>query len=149
MIVDGWWDVYSHQHMGQCAELGAREKDITRADPDAFAAESHRRALVAQLPELRPAFDQNGTVTAGNASSINEAFSVVSLVSQRRLDPDPGRVNVHGGAVAIAHPIGGSGTRILVTSLYAMITRGCRAGGASLCSGGDDAITLLVERDAS
>ena len=77
---------------------------------------------------------------------INEAFSVVSLANQNKLGLDPARINVNGGAVALGHPIGASGARILVTLLHAMAKRDARTGGASLCIGGGEAITLLVER---
>jgi len=59
---------------------------------------------------------------------------------------DPARVNVNGGAVALGHPIGASGARILVTLLYAMEQRGARRGLASLCIGGGEAVALIVER---
>src|SRR3972149_4706834 len=117
MIHDGLWDVYNQIHMGQCAELCAKEKGISRADQDAFAAESYRRALAAQkegrfkaeivgvdigqkkgpprtvlddeeprrgdvekLAGLRPAFQKDGTITAGNASSINDGAAAVVLM---------------------------------------------------------------------
>src|SRR5262249_25454408 len=117
MILDGLWDVYNQVHMGNCAELCAKEKNITRADQDAFAAESYRRALAAQkegrfkaeivgveveqrkgppklaledeeprrgdiekLGALRPAFQKDGTVTAGNASSINDGGAAIVLM---------------------------------------------------------------------
>jgi acetyl-CoA C-acetyltransferase len=248
MVHDGLWDVYSNQHMGNCAELCAREKGISRQDQDAHAAESYRRALSAiesgkfkgeiapvtiktrkgelvvdrdeepgrgnidKLPGLRTAFDREGTVTAGNASSlndgaaavvlmsaeearrrgveplarivasaqhaqepewfttapaaaiekvcaragwkpvevdlweINEAFSVVSVANNRLLGIEPAKVNVWGGAVALGHPIGASGCRILVTLLGAMKDRGARRGAASLCLGGGGAVAMLVER---
>jgi len=248
MVHDGLWDVYNDQHMGNCAELCAKEKDISREDQDAFAAESYGRALTAiekghfkgeiapvtvktrkgdivvdtdeepgrgrveKLPKLRTAFDKEGTVTAGNASSlndggaavvlmskeeaekrglevlgrvvahaqfaqepewfttapagaiekackragwdpkeielweINEAFAVVSLVNERMLGLDRSKVNIDGGAVALGHPIGASGTRILVTLLHAMKRNGAKTGGASLCIGGGEGICLLVER---
>src|SRR6478672_12068218 len=116
MINDGLWDAYKSQHMGDCAELCAKEKGITRADQDAFAAESYKRALraqaegkfrgeivpveiaqrkgpptvvaddeepgrgdVAKLGALRPAFQKEGTVTAGNASSINDGAAALVL----------------------------------------------------------------------
>src|SRR5689334_9511788 len=248
MITDGLWDPYSNQHMGNCAELCAKEKGIPRSAQDEHAAESYRRALDAQkqghfkaeivavkiadkkgeisietdeepgrgsiekLPSLRTAFQKDGTITAGNASSINdggaavvlmsadeakrrgvkilarlvasgyhaqapewfttaptpaiknalarakwdarqvdlweinEAFSVVSVANNRLLDLDPAKVNVWGGAVALGHPIGASGARILVTLLHAMAARGAKTGGASLCIGGGEGIALLVER---
>jgi len=67
---------------------------------------------------------------------INEAFSVVAVCNNRLLGLDPAKVNVHGGAVALGHPIGASGTRILVTLLYAMAERNAKRGLASLCIGG-------------
>jgi len=248
MINDGLWDAYKSQHMGDCAELCAKEKGITRADQDAFAAESYRRALraiaegkfkgeivpveiaqrkgpptvvaddeepgrgdVAKLAALRPAFQKEGTVTAGNASSINdgaaalvlagadvaaargmkplarivasaghaqapewfttapagaiervlaragwkkddvdlweinEAFAVVSIANNKLLGLDPARVNVWGGAVALGHPIGASGARVLVTLLAALRDAGKRRGVASLCIGGGEGIALAVE----
>jgi acetyl-CoA C-acetyltransferase len=171
------------------------------------------RGKIEKLPTLRTAFENGGTVTAGNASSINdgaaavvlmarevaekrgltplarivahgqhaqapewfttapaaairtaceragwkpgdvdlweinEAFAVVSLVVNQMLGLDHQRVNVHGGAVALGHPIGASGTRILVTLLYAMKRRNARRGGASLCIGGGEGIALLLERN--
>jgi acetyl-CoA C-acetyltransferase len=249
MIHDGLWDAYGNVHMGDCAELCAKEKGITRADQDAFAVESYRRALraiaegkfkaeivpveipqkkgapkivaddeepgrgdVEKLPGLRPAFQKDGTVTAGNASSINdgaaalvlaaadvaaargwkplarivgaaghaqapewfttapagaierllakvgwkkddvdlweinEAFAVVSIANNRMLGLDPARVNVWGGAVALGHPIGASGARVLVTLLSALADGGKRRGVASLCIGGGEGIALAVER---
>jgi len=248
MISDGLWDAYKNIHMGDCAELCAKEKGITRADQDAFAAESYRRALAAQaegkfkgeivpveipqrkgtptvvaddeepgrgdvakLGALRPAFQKEGTVTAGNASSINdgaaalvlagadtaaargwkpiarivavgghaqapewfttapagaieraltragwktddvdlweinEAFAVVSIANNKLLGLDPARVNVWGGAVALGHPIGASGARVLVTLLSALKEMGKRRGVASLCIGGGEGIALAVE----
>jgi acetyl-CoA C-acetyltransferase len=249
LIHDGLWDAYGNVHMGDCAELCAKEKGISRADQDAFAAESYRRALraiaegkfrgeivpvelaqkkgpakiiaddeepgrgdVEKLSALRPAFQKDGTVTAGNASSINdgaaalvlaaadvaaargwkplarivgsaghaqapewfttapagaierllkriawkkddvdlweinEAFAVVSVVNNRMLGLDPARVNVWGGAVALGHPIGASGARVLVTLLAALADAGKRRGVASLCIGGGEGIALAVER---
>lgn len=248
MVHDGLWDVKTDQHMGNCAELCAREKGIGRDQQDEFAADSYRRATQAiadglfkdeiqavtvktrkgevvvdtdeepgrgrieKLPSLRTAFMKDGTVTAGNASSlndggaavvlmsadeakrrglavlativahghhahapewfttapaasiesackkagwdprevglweINEAFAVVSLVNNQLLSLDASRVNVNGGAVALGHPIGASGTRILVTLLHAMAQKHAKTGGASLCIGGGEGITLLVER---
>jgi acetyl-CoA C-acetyltransferase len=174
--------------------------------------EEPRRGDIEKLAGLRPAFAKDGTVTAGNASSlndggaavvlmdaetakkrglkalarivswgqhaqapewfttapagaienaarragwkvgdvdlweINEAFSVVSLANNQMLGLDPARVNVNGGAVALGHPIGASGARILATLLYAMAARGAKKGGASLCIGGGEGICLLVER---
>jgi acetyl-CoA C-acetyltransferase len=77
---------------------------------------------------------------------INEAFAVVSVANNRLLGLDPAAVNVRGGAVALGHPIGASGARILVTLLHAMKDLGKRRGLASLCIGGGEAVALVVER---
>jgi acetyl-CoA C-acetyltransferase len=77
---------------------------------------------------------------------INEAFSVVSLAINRELGLDGKNVNVHGGAVALGHPIGATGARILTTLLHAMEARDAHRGLASLCIGGGEALALLVER---
>ncbi|HVI92494.1 MAG TPA: acetyl-CoA C-acetyltransferase [Anaeromyxobacter sp.] len=77
---------------------------------------------------------------------INEAFAVVSIANNRLIGLDGKNVNVRGGAVALGHPIGASGARILVTLLYAMKDLGKRRGLASLCIGGGEAVALIVER---
>ncbi|HPF61897.1 MAG: acetyl-CoA C-acyltransferase [Gemmatimonadetes bacterium] len=75
----------------------------------------------------------------------NEAFAVQALADGRALGWDWGRVNVHGGAIALGHPIGASGARVLTTLLYAMRDRGARTGLATLCLGGGNAVALSVE----
>jgi acetyl-CoA C-acetyltransferase len=77
---------------------------------------------------------------------LNEAFSVQALAVNRELDLDPAKVNVHGGAVALGHPIGASGARVLVTLLYAMQRYDKERGIAALCLGGGNAVALAVER---
>lgn len=77
---------------------------------------------------------------------INEAFAVQALADMRALQMDEERVNVHGGAVALGHPIGASGARILVTLLHALEDRGGQSGLATLCLGGGNAVALSVER---
>ncbi|TKB74413.1 MAG: thiolase family protein [Nitrospira sp.] len=77
---------------------------------------------------------------------INEAFSAVSLAINRELGLDPGKVNVNGGAVALGHPIGATGARILTTLIHAMEAKGARRGIAGLCIGGGEALAILVER---
>jgi acetyl-CoA C-acetyltransferase len=76
---------------------------------------------------------------------VNEAFSVQAVAVMRELGIDPARVNVHGGAVALGHPIGASGARVLTTLLYAMRRRGARRGIAALCLGGGNGVALAVE----
>jgi acetyl-CoA C-acetyltransferase len=78
---------------------------------------------------------------------INEAFSAVSLAINRELGLDHKRVNVNGGAVALGHPIGATGARILTTLLHAMEARDARRGLAGLCIGGGEALAMIVERD--
>lgn len=77
---------------------------------------------------------------------LNEAFAVQSVALVRELQIDPERVNVRGGAVALGHPIGASGTRILTTLLHALRDRGERRGVAAMCLGGGNAVALAVER---
>jgi acetyl-CoA C-acetyltransferase len=76
---------------------------------------------------------------------INEAFSVVTMAAIKDLRLDPDRVNIHGGAVALGHPIGASGTRVLTTLLHALKRTGGKRGIASLCIGGGSAVALAVE----
>jgi acetyl-CoA C-acetyltransferase len=174
--------------------------------------EEPARGNVARLGELKPAFEKDGTITAGNASSvndgaaavvlasaravekhglrplarvvghagfaqdpawfstapvgasqralaraglepsaidlweINEAFSCVTLACARELGAGLDRVNVHGGAVALGHPIGASGARIVCTLVSALGQRGLQRGLATLCIGGGEALALVVER---
>jgi acetyl-CoA C-acetyltransferase len=77
---------------------------------------------------------------------INEAFSVVAIINARLLNLNPAKVNIRGGAVAMGHPIGASGTRILTTLLYALRDIGVKVGCASLCIGGGEASAMIVER---
>lgn len=249
MIKDGLWDVYNDFHMGNAAEICAKEKNISREDQDEFATLSYKRAQEAQkngwfddeiipveIPQrkgepivinqdeepakvnfekmlkLRPAFMKEGTVTAANASKINdsaaalvvmsaekakelnvtplakivaqssfaqapewfttspvfaikkvlekvnltladidlfeinEAFSVVLLAAQRELNIPMEKINIHGGAVALGHPIGASGARILTTLLYAMKRKNAKKGLATLCIGGGEASAVIVEK---
>jgi acetyl-CoA C-acetyltransferase len=78
---------------------------------------------------------------------LNEAFAVQAVAVTRELGLDPAKVNVHGGAVALGHPIGASGARILTTLLYAMRRRGVRRGVAALCLGGGNGVALAIELD--
>lgn len=249
VIKDGLWDVYTDQHMGNCAEMCARDKDYSREDQDEFAEQSYSRTLNAQkegsfkneitpveaplrkgdpvvvaeddepakanfekMKTLRPAFEKDGTITAGNASKINdgaaavllaaeekvhelklkpmarivaqasaaqepewfttapikaidkvlakanlktddidlweinEAFAPVALAAIEEFNLDRGKVNVNGGAIALGHPIGASGARVLTTLLYAMQKRGAATGLATLCIGGGEASALIVEK---
>jgi len=248
MIADGLWDPYNNIHMGNCAEVCAKEHTITRQEQDAFAAESYARARKAletgafkneivgvnvpagkstqlvdadeepnaadlsKMTTLRTAFDKEGTITAANASKINdgaaalvlasedavkkynlkplariasyathaqdpmwfttapvtaiekavskanvslgdvdlfeinEAFSLVTLAAMKKLNIPHSKVNVNGGAVALGHPIGASGARILTTLVHALHARGLNRGLATLCIGGGEAVALVIDR---
>jgi len=249
MLVEGLTCAIERCHMGMTAEEIVKRFNVSRADQDAFAAESQRRAeaainsgafhreivavevpqkkgpptrvtedeyprpgtTVEKLAALRPAFAKDGTVTAGNASGINdgaaalvvstgskaeqlgrkplarilsycttgveprimgmgpveamrkaldrarlkasdldlvelnEAFASQSLAVIRVLGLDPAKVNVHGGAIALGHPIGASGARVLTTLVHALQARGGGRGAASLCVGGGMGTAMIVE----
>jgi acetyl-CoA C-acetyltransferase len=235
--------------MGLSGEVVADEYHVSRADQDAWAAESHRRAAAATaagwfrgeivpvalpqkkgdpivvaddepirpdttvdaLAKLRPAFKPDGTVTAGNAPGVNdgaaalviasaaraqalgvtplarivayatsglppkyvlmtpveavrkvlakagwslgevdllelnEAFAAQAVAVTRELGLDPARVNVQGGAVALGHPIGASGARVLTTLVHVLRRTGARRGIATLCLGGGNGVAMAVE----
>ena len=105
------------------------------------------------LARLRPAFGKgdDASVTAGNASSLNDGAAALVVTSQALangagLGWDWDRVNVNGGAIALGHPIGASGARVLTTLLYALQDRNLDTGLATLCLGGGDAVALSVSR---
>lgn len=189
--------------------LPQKKGDPIRFDADEFI---NRKTSAEGLAGLRPAFDKTGTVTAGNASGINDGAAAVMVMSARKaaslgltplaritsfatsgldpatmgmgpvpasrtalaragwkaadvdlfelneafaaqacavnkaLDVDPARVNVNGGAIAIGHPIGASGCRVLVTLLHEMQRRKVHKGLAALCIGGGMGVALAVER---
>jgi len=77
---------------------------------------------------------------------LNEAFAAQALACMRPLEADPAKTNVHGGAIALGHPIGASGARVLVTLMYALAERGLKRGLASLCLGGGNAVAVIIER---
>lgn len=77
---------------------------------------------------------------------INEAFSATTVAVIKTLGIDEDKVNIHGGAVALGHPIGASGARILTTLLYAMKEKGEKRGMASICLGGGEAVSLIIEK---
>ena len=79
---------------------------------------------------------------------INEAFSVVSCVNNQILSLDPAKVNAHGGAVSLGHPIGASGARIVVTLLSVLREKGGKIGAAGICNGGGGASAIVIERAA-
>ena len=245
---DGLLDVYSKVPMGNCAELCAKEYNITREDQDNFAITSYTRAADAwkagkfnneivpvavpqrkgdpimisedeeyknvfldKIPGLKPAFDKEGTITAANASTLNDgasalvlaskeavekyglkpiakvvsyadaaqapewfttapslavpkaldkaglktsdvdfwelnqAFSVVGLANMKILGLDPSKVDVNGGAVALGHPLGNSGSRVIVTLINVLKQNNAKIGGAAICNGGGGASAMIIE----
>lgn len=248
MVLDGLTDVYNQYHMGNAAELCAKECNITRKDQDDFAIESYKRSEKAwsegkfndeivpvevpqrkgdpiivsedeeyknvkmdKIPNLRPVFQKEGTVTAANASTINdgasalvlmsgekmkelglkplakivsyadaaqapewfttspskalpkaldkaglkkedidywelnEAFAVVGLVNIQEMGLDPAKVDVNGGAVSLGHPLGSSGSRIIVTLINVLKQNNGKLGAAGICNGGGGASAMVIE----
>ena len=249
LVHDGLTDVYNEYHMGNAAELCAKECNISREEQDAFAIESYERSARAwsegkfndeivpvevpqrrgdrvtvsedeeyknvkleKIPQLKPVFQKEGTVTAANASTLNdgaaalvlmsrekaealgctvlatirgyadtakapewfttapsdalpkaveragiamndvdyfelnEAFSVVGIANTREMKLDPAKVNVNGGAVALGHPLGCSGARIIVTLINVLGQNGAKLGAAGICNGGGGASAMVIER---
>lgn len=103
--------------------------------------------LMTPVESIRKVADKVGwTLAEVDLFEINEAFSVQAVAVLRELGIDPAKVNVHGGAVALGHPIGASGARVLTTLLYALKRRNLTRGIASLCLGGGNGVALAVER---
>jgi acetyl-CoA C-acetyltransferase len=103
--------------------------------------------MMTPVPAVRTLLDKiDWTIDSVDLIELNEAFSVQSVAVIRELGLDPSRVNVNGGAVALGHPIGASGARVLTTLLYAMKQRGAKRGIATLCLGGGNGVALAVER---
>lgn len=250
MTWDGLMDCYYEAHMGTLCESTVKRYQITREEQDAFALQSHRKAMEAtrkghfkdeivpvrikrdgeeivvdedetirqdtgmeKLARLKPAFKEGGTITAGNSSGLNDGAAALILVSEKRakrlglkplarivgystghLDPkwytiapvksvknllkktgltigdfglieeneafsaqtlavirelaiDPAKVNVNGGAIALGHPIGASGARVLATLIHALKKRKKELGLATLCLGGGGAMSMAVRVD--
>ncbi|MFT4696636.1 MAG: acetyl-CoA C-acetyltransferase [Urechidicola sp.] len=248
LILDGLTDVYNDYHMGNAAELCAKECNISREAQDEFAIESYKRAEKAwstgkfdneivpvevpqrrgdaivvsedeeykkvkldKIPALRPVFQKDGTVTAANASTLNDgasaliicskekaeqlgikpigkivsyadaaqepewfttapskalpialkkanlstmdvdywelnqAFAVVGLANIQKLDLDSTKVDVNGGAVSLGHPLGNSGSRIIVTLLNVLKQNNGKIGAAAICNGGGGASAMIIE----
>jgi acetyl-CoA C-acetyltransferase len=249
LIKDGLWDVYNDFHMGNAAELAAKELKITRQMQDEHAIESYKRAADAtgkgifkeeivpvEVPQkgqdpllitedeeykkvnfekvatLKPVFQKDGTVTAANASTlndgaaalilmskekamalglkpiarilgfadaeqkpewftttpslsvpkaiknagitakdvdyyeINEAFSVVSIANTQKLNLDTSKVNIFGGGVALGHPIGCSGARIVTTLINVLDKKKGKIGVTGICNGGGGASSIVIEK---
>jgi acetyl-CoA C-acetyltransferase len=98
------------------------------------------------VPAMRKAVERAGLTLADlDLVELNEAFASQSLAVVRELGLDPSRVNVHGGAIALGHPIGASGARVLTTLVHALQARGGGRGAASLCIGGGMGTAMIVE----
>jgi acetyl-CoA C-acetyltransferase len=123
-------------------------RPLARMTGYAGAAIAPEWFTLAPIEAIRRVLKQTG-LSIGDIDlfEINEAFSAVALAINRELGLDTARVNVNGGAVALGHPIGATGAKILTTLLYALEARGERRGLASLCIGGGEAVAVIVERE--
>ena len=120
---------------------------LARIAAQATSGLAPKMVMMTPVDAVRKAAAKAGwTLADVDLFELNEAFSVQALAVSRELEIDPARVNVHGGAVALGHPIGASGARILTTLLYGMARRGARRGIATLCLGGGNGVALAVER---
>ncbi|HWF92021.1 MAG TPA: acetyl-CoA C-acetyltransferase [Terriglobales bacterium] len=126
-------------------ELNA--KPMVRIVAQATSGIAPAWVMMAPVSAIRKIWEKTGWKNQDvDLYELNEAFSVQALGVMRELDLDPKKVNVNGGAVAIGHPIGASGARILVTLIYEMIRRDVHRGIAALCLGGGNAVAMAVER---
>jgi acetyl-CoA C-acetyltransferase len=106
-----------------------------------------RDIFLAPVSAVRQVLDRAGlSLKDVDLLELNEAFAAQMLACGSELKLDEARVNVHGGAIALGHPIGASGARVLVTLLYALEQRGGKRGLAALCLGGGNAVAMVVER---
>jgi acetyl-CoA C-acetyltransferase len=126
-------------------ELGI--KPMVRVVAQAYSGIDPKWVMMAPVAAVRRIWDKTGWKNEDvDLYELNEAFSVQALGVIRELGLDMNKVNVNGGAVALGHPIGASGARILVTLIHEMIRRDVRRGIAALCLGGGNAVAMAVER---
>ena len=126
-------------------ELGAQP--MVRIVAQATSGIDPKWVMMAPVGAVRQIWEKTGWKTDDvDLYELNEAFSVQALAVMRELELNPDKVNVNGGAVAIGHPIGASGARILVTLIHEMIRRNVHRGIAALCLGGGNAVAMAVER---
>jgi len=126
-------------------ELGT--KPMVRIVAQATSGIDPAWVMMAPVGAVRKIWEQTGWKNEDvDLYELNEAFSVQALAVMRELGLNPEKVNVNGGAVAIGHPIGASGARVLVTLIYEMIRRDVKRGIAALCLGGGNAVAMAVER---
>jgi acetyl-CoA C-acetyltransferase len=121
-------------------------KPLARIVSYASAAVDPKVMGIGPVPAVRKALEKGG-LSLGQVQlfELNEAFAAQSLAVLRELKLDPARVNVNGGAIALGHPIGASGARVLVTLIHLLRRRGERLGLAALCIGGGQGVALVVE----
>jgi len=126
-------------------ELGA--KPLVRIIAQSYSGVEPKWVMMAPVGAVRTIWEKTGWKNGDvDLYELNEAFSVQALAVMRELGLDPNKVNVNGGAVALGHPIGASGARVLVTLIYEMIRRDIHRGIAALCLGGGNAVAMAVER---
>jgi acetyl-CoA C-acetyltransferase len=122
-------------------------KPLARVVAYATSGVAPRDIFLAPVSAVRQVLDRAGLALKDvDLLELNEAFAAQMLACGGELKLDEGRVNVHGGAIALGHPIGASGARVLVTLLYALEQRGGKRGLAALCLGGGNAVAMVVER---
>ena len=127
-------------------ELGAQP--MVRIVAQATSGVEPKWVMMAPVDAVRNIWEKTGWKKDDvDLYELNEAFSVQALGVMRELGLDPNKVNVNGGAVAIGHPIGASGARVLVTLIYEMTRRNAKRGIAALCLGGGNAVAMAVERN--
>ena len=103
--------------------------------------------MEAPIPTVKKLLGKTGfTINDMDLIEYNEPYASASIIVSRELDIDPQKLNVNGGAIALGHPIGCSGARILVTLVHALKERGLKRGLATLCMGGGNAVAMIVER---
>jgi acetyl-CoA C-acetyltransferase len=131
--------------MARAHDLGV--SPIARIVAQASSGLDPKHVLMTPVEAIRRVLTKTGWKMADvDLFEINEAFSVQLIAVLRQLGVDPGKVNVNGGAVALGHPIGASGARILTTLLYALVQRQQRRGIAALCLGGGNGVAIAIER---
>ena len=129
----------------KAASLGL--KPMAQVGAQGAAGVSLEDVLVAPMKSIPKVLSKAGLALHDiDLHEVNEAFASSTVAVMRELGIPLERLNVHGGAIALGHPIGASGARVLVTLLYAMQKRNVRRGMASLCLGGGEAVSLIVER---
>ena len=125
---------------------GLGKKPIARVVAQAVAGVEPSLVMMAPVDAVKKLWKKTGWSAADvDLVELNEAFAVQAIAVTRELDLDPDKVNVNGGAVALGHPIGASGARVLTTLLYALADRGKKRGVAALCLGGGNGVALAVE----